>query len=95
MTVDEFKASLAGDVPPHGVGKLLQAMWHDAKGDWVNAHKLAQDVQGSQGALVHAYLHRKEGDLSNASYWYGRAGSDMPEISLDAEWEGIVRRLLK
>ena len=52
---------------------LLLALWHDAKGDWDGAHRVAQDVDGENAAWVHAYLHRKEGDASNADYWYRRA----------------------
>jgi hypothetical protein len=70
-------------------------MWHDARGEWDRAHTIAQDVEDVNGAWVHAYLHRKEGDLGNATYWYGRAGQDVARDSLDAEWERIVAALLR
>jgi hypothetical protein len=72
MAVDEFEASDAGEFK----GALL-ALWWDAKGDWEKAHGIAQDVARADGAWVHAYLHRKEGDLGNAGYWYQRAGRDV------------------
>jgi len=56
---------------------------------------IAKEDSGVDGSWVHAYLHRKEGDLSNASYWYARAGRRVPEDSLLAEWEAITRDLLE
>ncbi len=83
----------ASDAPP-AVGRPLQALWHEARGDWGQAHRLAQAAGDAAGAWVHAYLHRKEGDLGNASYWYARAGKAMPDASLESEWEAIARALL-
>jgi hypothetical protein len=94
MTLEEFKESLADSVPPKRSSKPLQAMWHDAKGNWDNAHAVAQSVNDTAGAWVHAYLHRKEGDTSNASYWYSRANRSMPKMTLDEEWDQITRELL-
>lgn len=78
------------DVPP-----LLRALLLDASGDWDGAHRIAQADSSSDGSWVHAYLHREEGDLGNASYWYRSAGRSMPKISLDEEWEYIAMDLLK
>jgi hypothetical protein len=72
----------------------LQALWHEAKGDWDVAHDLLQGQNDQTGAWVHAYLHRKEGDNSNAAYWYSRAGRTLPNQSLQAEWEEIAEALL-
>ena len=47
------------------------------------------------GAWVHAYLHRKEGDLANADYWYRRAGQPACDGPLDDEWAAIVETLLE
>ena len=69
MTVEEFEATDAAEFD----GVLL-ALWWDAHGDWNKAHEIAQDVSGADGAWVHAYLHRREGDVSNAGYWYRQAG---------------------
>lgn len=75
------------------LGPLLQALWWDSKGDWNRAHACAQSVDTPDGAWVHAYLHRKKGDLSNADYWYGRAGRRRPRGALEEEWAEIVRAL--
>lgn len=94
MTLDDFKASLNGATPPSGLPPLLLALWHDAKGDWDAAHRVAQDIEDEDGAWVHAYLHRKEGDASNAGYWYRRAGRAHSRASLNAEWDEITGALL-
>jgi hypothetical protein len=73
---------------------LLQSLWHDAHGDWHKAHNIAQDIETPAGAWVHAYLHRKEGDIWNADYWYRRAGKTRPEGTLEEEWEQLVRAFL-
>jgi hypothetical protein len=93
MTVEEFKATLSASTPP-SVSKALQALWHDARGEWDTAHDIANGVDDKTGAWVHAYLHRKEGDLGNASYWYRRAGQPIATDHLDAEWNRIVGSFL-
>lgn len=95
MTFIEFKSTLSGSQPPPGMSPLLAALWHEAKGDWAKAHNIAQDVHHSAGSWVHAYLHRKEGDQSNAGYWYSIAGKPFPNISLELEWAEIAESLLK
>ena len=89
MTVEEF--SVAGSEEFEGV---LLALWWDGKGNWEKAHEIAQDVTGSDGAWVHAYLHRKEGDEGNAGYWYRRAGRVGARGDLKLEWEAIVTEML-
>lgn len=95
MTLDEFRRSLADARVPAGLSPVLRALWHDGKGDWHAAHEVAQDVHAPDGAWVHAYLHRKEGDAANAAYWYRRAGKPVCGDSLDNEWEAIVSAFLK
>ncbi|RMH76651.1 MAG: hypothetical protein D6681_21405 [Calditrichaeota bacterium] len=94
MTLEEFRASLAEDTPPAGLSLLLLALWQEAKGRWDEAHRLAQMDSSTDGARVHAYLHRKEGDLSNAAYWYSRAGRKPANLSLEEEWEQLVNEFL-
>jgi hypothetical protein len=78
---------------PDDLPSAVQALWWDARGDWTRAHQCAQAQDDAIGAAVHAYLHRKEGDLSNAAYWYARAGRAMPRIPLANEWDALVREL--
>jgi hypothetical protein len=95
MTYDEFQNSLASSVPPKELTLPLAGLWWDAKGDWTKAHESAQQDEAPAGAWVHAYLHRKEGDSSNAAYWYSRAGKSPVRNSLQEEWKQIVTALLK
>ena len=67
MTLPEFEASLSQTSPPNGLAPTLEALWLDRKGKWERAHEIAQDIRGADGAWVHAYLHRREGDQSNAA----------------------------
>jgi len=94
MTFSEFKKSVGQNAPPPNINSLLQALWFDAKGDGEMAHNLAQDVNTKDGSWIHAYLHREEGDLGNASYWYQRANRPLCRKSLSEEWEEITKALL-
>lgn len=94
MQFNHFTESIQQATPPSGSSIYLQAMWYDAKGDWQKAHTLADSLHDTTACRVHAYLHRKEGDNGNAAYWYSRAGQPMPRISLQEEWEHIVKSLL-
>lgn len=94
MNLEEFRNSLVRDRPPEKISLPLAALWWDAKGDCAKAHESAQQDEGTAGAWVHAYLHRKEGDLSNAGYWYQRAGKPQARVSLDKEWDEIVGALV-
>lgn len=95
MTSEEFKTTLKDNKPPDGLNPLLIALWYDARGSWNKAHETAQEISSKEGSLVHAYLHRKEGDLSNASYWYSRAGREMPSVSIGEEWENLMNEFLQ
>jgi hypothetical protein len=94
MTLEEFRATLSEATPPD-VPPPLVALWHDARGDWEKAHDVAQDVDDTSGSWVHAYLHRKEGDLGNAGYWYRQAHRSTASGSLNDEWNAIVTELLE
>jgi hypothetical protein len=84
MTLDEFRATIAEQTPPESLSHALQTLWWDAKGDWNRAHHCAQQDDGRTGSSVHAYLHRKEGDMRNAA----------PTSSLESEWESLAHELL-
>jgi hypothetical protein len=96
MSFEEFRTSLAAPAPPAGLSRPLLALWYDAHDDWEKAHQAAQEETSRQGSWVHAYLHRKEGDIGNAAYWYATAGQKAPSesVTLQAEWEAIARALL-
>lgn len=94
MTYDEFKASLDDSEAPSGLSPEQQALWEDGKGNWERAHELVQDEGSTEAAWIHAYLHRREGDLSNAAYWYSRCGRPVCDDALAKEWERIVKALL-
>jgi len=94
MTADQFRNSVASQIPPEGIAAPLLALWWDAKGEWARAHDLVDELETADGMAVHAYLHRKEGATSNADYWYARAGRKFQRPTLDAEWEALVAGLL-
>jgi hypothetical protein len=94
MNREEFVASIAEEAPLPELSAPLAALWWDAKGDWTRAHAQVDDLESADGMAVHAYLHRKEGDASNAEYWYRRAGRSFHRPTLDAEWGALVDGLL-
>ena len=57
----------------------LRALWHELHGDWDAAHRIVQALSDFHAMWIHAYLHRKEPDISNARYWYHSAGKPFPE----------------
>jgi hypothetical protein len=95
MDLDAFRASLKRQEPPPGLARPLAALWHAARGRWDDAHRIAQEREGEPDFdWVHAYLHRVEGDLANAGYWYRRCKREPATGSLDAEWTAIAAALL-
>jgi hypothetical protein len=93
MNLAAFKSSVAKPAPPD-VAPALQSLWWAAKGDWDRAHKIVMQEEGAEAAWVHAYLHRVEGDLPNAGYWYRTAGKPVQKGALEAEWAEIAAALL-
>ena len=96
-SIDDFLSHISKeDCPNDDWPELIQAMWWAKKGDWEMAHDIAQDVESSDGSWVHAYLHRVEGDLGNAGYWYRRANKPAKtNDNLDEEWTEVSRTLLR
>lgn len=94
MQFETFQQSIKEAKPPAGISVYLSAMWYDGKGNWDKAHSLVDNLEDTTACLVHAYLHRKEGDILNAGYWYRKAGKTRPSVPLQEEWEIIVRSLL-
>lgn len=94
MTLDEFLELVRGDEPTVSLSEPLRALWYDNKGDWDRAHQIAQGIHSPEGSWVHAYLHREEGDLWNARYWYEQADRPESKADLEAEWKEIAAALL-
>ena len=94
MDPTEFRASTALAEPPAGLSLPLRTLWWEAKGDWARAHECAQNDETPNGAAVHAYLHRVEGDLRNAGHWYARAGRPPAANALAEEWTALAREFL-
>ena len=94
MDLTQFRATVAQGAPPDGLSLALQTLWWDAKGDWNQAHTCAQADEGKTGSAVHAYLHRKEGDMRNAGGWYSRAGREPATVPLDEEWTSLAEEML-
>jgi len=94
MNIREFLESVKADSPPPDLDAPVAALWWDAKGNWSKAHDLVDELESREGMAVHAYLHRKEGSLSNADYWYARAGRAFHHQELEDEWNALVAGLL-
>jgi hypothetical protein len=94
VSMADFRASLSGTAPAPDLEAPLAALWWAANGNWDEAHRIVQDEATREAAWVHAYLHRVEGDLGNAGYWYRQAGQPIAKDPLDSEWERIVSTLL-
>jgi hypothetical protein len=95
MNFNEFVESLASEAPPRELSTPLKALWYDSNGDWVAAHEAVQDDEDRASAQVHAYLHRKEGDLWNARYWYRVAGRRPVSGPLEEERTLMIKELLE
>ncbi|MFT4153278.1 hypothetical protein [Parafilimonas sp.] len=96
MTYNEFLLTIKNaEVPPSALPLYIEALWWDARGNWDKAHALIDSLDDKNSCRVHAYLHRKEGDIWNADYWYRRAHAQRPAVSLDEEWENLAANFLQ
>jgi len=93
MSLQDFLESLERPDAPEGCSPYRLALWHEKRGNWARGHEIVQDLNDKSAALIHAYLHRREGDQDNAAYWYRQAGRPFPTSSLDEEWMEIVESL--
>lgn len=96
MTAADLARSATTDSqPPAGLSTTLRALWFAKAGQWDAAHDLCQEIPGSAGSWIHAWLHREEGDFGNAAYWYARAGKPVPSrhLTLADEWMEIATAL--
>jgi hypothetical protein len=96
MDVQEFTLTTSQDAPPPGLMPVLQALWYLRKGNWNRAHAIVQEHEDEPAyALVHAHLHRIEGDLGNAGYWYRRAGKTVSSMAFEEEWKALAAHFLR
>jgi hypothetical protein len=94
--IERFRESLGESDPPAGLAPALAALWWAGKGDWGAAHDIVQGHEGEADCdIIHAHLHRQEGDLGNARYWYRRAGRPVPSASLGEEWTALAEEFLR
>jgi hypothetical protein len=94
MNLQDFRNSIAADAPPADMSPALAGLWWDLKGDWTRAHDAVNEEENAAAAWVHAYLHRKHGDTSNAAYWYEHVRKPASTKPFNEEWEEIARSLL-
>ncbi len=96
MTPAELAASAQTETsPPASLSREAEALWHTKKGNWEEAHNIAQDIHTPMGSWIHALLHVIEGDQWNADYWFNRASkpSRKPK-DIDALWAEIAAKVL-
>lgn len=94
MNLHDFRRSLTAEAPPAELSPALRALWHAGRDEWDKAHRIVQDDPGRDAAWVHAHLHRVEGDLANADYWYRRAGRSLPPGGTGEELWDIAAALV-
>lgn len=95
MTLEQFSTTLKDPSPPAGLTEPLRALWFAGKGEWAEAHTIVQDLESTEAYHVHAFLHRQEGDRSNATYWYNRAGEVLPNEPVEEEWRVLTTSFLR
>ncbi len=94
MKFEDLIDSLKEEQPLPTLSVEIQSLWWARKGNWEKAHELAQEANSREGDWIHAYLHRQEGDLGNAGYWYSRANRKITNKNLSAEWEDMVKTFI-
>ena len=95
ITYSKFEQTLNQNTPPANWPEALQSLWYQRKGDWEASHNIAQDISSPIGSLIHAHLHRVEGDDWNAKYWYRKAGRTYPQVSAKDELKNLIQEVLK
>ncbi len=95
IDLEEFERGLTETSAPGHWPLSLKALWYDSRGQWHAAHDAIQDESDSAACWIHAYLHRKEGDMSNARYWYHQAGRPMLQVPLETEFHQIAHYCLQ
>ena len=91
MTYDNFIQLTQKETPPDDLDGVHLAIWYIMKDNWDMAHNITQDINTETASWIHAYLHRQEGDISNAHYWYHRAGKKACSGNLEVELDDIIK----
>jgi len=94
MHYDDFIKLTKESEPSVALSGIHLALWHAMKNNWDMAHNIVQDIKTETASWIHAYLHRVEGDLGNANYWYNHAGKKSPTESLEIELKNIIKSVL-
>ena len=71
-----------------------RALAHLRRREWQKAHELVMDLGDKVAYHMHGLVHRLEGDMENARYWYAKAGVPIPRsLRLAAELKKIEAEL--
>ena len=95
MNYNNFIKLTKESKPPDILSGIELALWYAIKNNWDMAHNIVQDINTNTASWIHAYLHRLEGDLSNANYWYNRAGKKCSTETLQFELNNIIKSIFK
>ena len=91
----QFNHTLDMAKPPENFHDVLKALWWERKDHWDIAHEIVKNLKDEDAAWVHAYLHRKEGDQYNSSFWYKKANRKFPDVELNEEFREITKLFLE
>ena len=94
MNYKSFIELIKESKPPSSLKGIYLGLWYAKKNNWDLAHNIVQDINTDTASWIHAYLHRVEGDIGNANYWYNRAGKKSSTESLEIELNNIIRSIL-
>jgi hypothetical protein len=71
-----------------------QALAYLKRKDWDKAHAIVMGLRDQLAFRIHGLLHRIEGDLDNARYWYDRAGVQFSKSKTFASEIGEIAKAL-
>ena len=91
MQYDDFIILTKESKPSNKLAGVHLAIWYAVKDNWDMAHNIVQDINTETAYWIHAYLHRVEGDISNAYYWYNHAKKEPSLASLESELNDIIK----
>ena len=94
MNYDNFIKLTKESKPSDALSDIQLALWHAFKDNWDVAHSIVQEINTETASWIQAYLHRSEGDLVNANYWYNRAEKKSSNEPLEIELNNILKSVL-